>query len=237
MKVATVNIRCYIEHMAAPPPDRSPPARVRAPRPAKKPREQYHHGDLRRALLQAAVRTLQKQGLAALTLRAVGEELGVSRSALYRHFADKAALLTAVASEGFRMLRTDLVTAFEGGGRGRAGFEAMGEAYVRFALDHPWHYRVMFGSGFELDANDPALAQEGALAFGALVDALVQQQAQGLVRREAPELQANFVWAVVHGVAMLAIDGNLDHQGTDPRALTRYAVERLRTGIGIGRDP
>jgi AcrR family transcriptional regulator len=213
----------YVADMATP----------RAPRLVKKPRDQYHHGDLRRALLQAAVRTIQKSGFAALTLRAVGDEVGVSRSALYRHFADKSALLTAVASEGFRMLRVDLLAAWEGGGKGRAGFDAMGEAYVRFALTNPWHYRVMFGGGFELHADDPELLQEGTSAFVALVDALVEQQGQGLVRRDDPQTQANFVWAVVHGIAMLAIDGQLEHEGSDAEALTRYAVARLRDGIGL----
>src|SRR6185295_18921695 len=126
----------------------SPMAHARA-RLARKPADQYHHGDLRRALLQAALRTIQKQGVHALTLRAVGEELGVSRSALYRHFADKAALLTVVAREGFRMLRLELEGAWERAGKGRAGFDAMGEAYVRFAVAEPAHYRVMFGSGFD----------------------------------------------------------------------------------------
>jgi AcrR family transcriptional regulator len=217
-----VNIASYIRHMAS----------TRAPRLAKKPHDQYHHGDLRRALLQAAVRTIQKQGFDALTLRAVGSELGVSRSALYRHFADKAALLTAVASEGFRMLRADLLSAWQGGGKGRAGFEAMGEAYVRFARANPYHYRVMFGSGFELNAADPELAETGSAAYAALLDALVEQQSQGLVRRDDPQTQANFVWATVHGVAMLAIDGSLEPHGGDPGALTRYAVERLRSAIG-----
>jgi len=207
-------------------------ATPRAPRPARKPKDQYHHGDLRRALLQAAVRTLQKQGQAALTLRAVGDELGVSRTALYRHFADKSALLTAVASEGFRMLQADLVGSWQAAGKGRPGFDAMGEAYVRFAIANPWHYRVMFGGGFELDTSDAELTAEGEGAFRALADALVEQQAAGLVRQEDPQLQANFVWSTVHGVAMLAIDGNLEHQGADVAALTRYAVERLRTGIG-----
>jgi AcrR family transcriptional regulator len=207
---------------------------TRAPRLVKKPRARYHHGDLRRALLEAAVRTIQKQGFAALTLRAVGDELGVSRSALYRHFADKSALLTAVASEGFRMLGRDLFAAWEAGGKGQRGFEAMGEAYVRFALQNPWHYRVMFGGGFELDAADPELNEAGTAAFGALLDALVACQAQGLVRRDDPQTQANFVWAVVHGIAMLAIDGNFEHQGADVSTLTRYAVERMRTGIGLG---
>ena len=203
----------------------------RAPRLAKKPRDQYHHGDLRRALLQAAVRTIQKHGLEGLTLRAVGLELGVSRSALYRHFADKSALLTAVASEGFRRLRNDLLAAWEGQGKGRVGFEAMGEAYVRFALENPWHYRVMFGSGVELDAHSPELTTEGEAAFRALLDALIEQQAQGLVKKDDPQMQANFVWAQVHGIAMLAIDGALQHQGADAGALAHYAVERLRTGI------
>jgi AcrR family transcriptional regulator len=223
LNIVAVNIQSYIEHMAA----------TRAPRPAKKPRDQYHHGDLRRALVQAAARTLQKHGFDALTLRAVGDELGVSRSALYRHFADKSALLTAVASEGFRMLRADLVSAWESGGKGRPGFDAMGIAYVRFALDNPWHYRVMFGGGFELDASDPELMAEGASAFAALVDALLEQQARGLVRRDDPQTQANFVWAVVHGVAMLAIDGKLEHEGADADALARYAVKCVSTGIGL----
>jgi len=204
----------------------------RAHRLAKKPRDQYHHGDLRRALLQAAIRTIQKHGFDALTLRAVGDELGVSRSALYRHFADKSALLTAVAGEGFRMLRTGLTEAWEAAGKGRAGFEAMGEAYVRFARQHPWHYRVMFGSGFDLDTGDPELSQEGQASFRVLLDALVEQQQQGLVKADDPQAQANFVWALVHGIALLAIDGSFEHQGADVDALTRYALERMRTGIG-----
>lgn len=202
-------------------------ATTRAARPAKKPPDQYHHGDLRRSLLAAAVRTLQKQGFEALTLRAVGSELGVSRSALYRHFADKAALLTAVASEGFRMLESALRAGWEGGGKGRAGFLTMGDSYVRFAVDHPWHYRVMFGSGFELDDDDPELNESGKATFGMLVEALVAQQEAGLVRRDDPQLQANFVWATVHGVAMLAIDGNFEHQGTDRRVVTRYVLDRI----------
>ena len=218
----------YTEHVAT-------SAAPRAPRPAKKPKSQYHHGDLRRSLLQAALRTIQKHGFQALTLRAVGDELGVSRSALYRHFADKSALLTAVAAEGFRMLRGELLAAWEGAGKGAVGFEAMGEAYIRFAVQNPWHYRVMFGGGFELAKDDAELREEGEGAFGALVGALVEQQAQGLVQKEDPQLQANFVWAVVHGVAMLGIDGNLEHQGADVKSLARYAVSRLRTGIASGQ--
>src|SRR5687768_9601176 len=95
-------------------------------RPQKKRAGHYHHGDLQRALLEQALRTIQTDGVEQLTLRAVGEKLGVSRTALYRHFSDKQALLAAVGREGFRMLRQALTEAWEGHGRGRSGFEAMG---------------------------------------------------------------------------------------------------------------
>ena len=113
-------------------------------RPASRVRP-YHHGNLRRALLDEALATIRAEGVEGLTLREIGARLGVSRTALYRHFADKRALLAAVATEGFRTLRQQLVTAWEEGGRGRAAFEAMGVAYVRFAVANPAHYRVMFG--------------------------------------------------------------------------------------------
>src|SRR5688572_18192665 len=88
----------------------------------RKRRGAYHHGDLRRALLDAALRTIREEGVEALTVRAAGAKLGVSRSALYRHFADKGALLTVVATEGFRILRERLLEAWTQGGGGRSGF-------------------------------------------------------------------------------------------------------------------
>src|SRR3984893_7499965 len=176
-------------------------------RAARKPADRYHHGDLRRALVQEAVRTIQAKGVDAFTLRAVGLKLGVSRTALYRHFADKAALLAAVAGEGFHTLRVQLVEAWEQGGRGVEAFEAMGTAYVRFAMANPSYYRVMFG-GFVHDSTaDPELAREGAGAFHALVDAIVALQQNGLMRRDEPLQMARFIWTVVHGVAMLTRDG------------------------------
>jgi AcrR family transcriptional regulator len=162
----------------------------RAAKTSRKPRDQYHHGDLRRALLQAAVRTIQKQGVAALTLRAVGEDLGVSRTALYRHFSNKAALLAAVALEGFRMFRHELWNAWQNAGKGHPGLMAMGAAYVRFALAHPSHYRVMFASGFTNESGDPDVEAEGTSAFLVLLDALVELQEQGLLQKDEPMTQA-----------------------------------------------
>jgi AcrR family transcriptional regulator len=210
-------------------------ASTSAPRPARKRRGTYHHGDLRNALIREAARTIQDQGVAGLTLRAVGLRLGVSRTALYRHFSDKSALLTAVARVGFRTFRQELVDAGLSGGGGREGFEAMGRAYVRFAVNNPAHYRVMFGGFLEGCQRDPELAQEAAGSFQVLVDALVKQQQAGRVRQDDPTQLAGFVWAIVHGIAMLAIDGQL--RGRDPDAEVRFAIQRLATGIGRPESP
>jgi AcrR family transcriptional regulator len=203
---------------------------------ARKPDRPYHHGDLRRGLLDEAIATIRAEGVDGLTLREIGARLGVSRTALYRHFADKRALLAAVATEGFRTLRQQLVTAWEEGGRGRAAFESMGVAYVRFAVANPSHYRVMFGGFVDPKACEPELEAEAAGAFQALVDALAALQGDAIMRAEDTVKMARFVWAVVHGVAMLAIDGQLREPGAVDE-LMRYALERLRTGIERGERP
>ena len=199
-------------------------------RKARKPHRPYHHGNLRRALLDEALATIHAEGVEGLTLREIGARVGVSRTALYRHFADKRALLSAVATEGFRTLRQRLVTAWEEGGRGRAAFESMGVAYIRFAVANPSHYRVMFGGFVDPKAAEPELADEASGAFQALVDALAELQRDAIVRGEDTVKMARFVWAVVHGVAMLGIDGQLREPGA-VEELMQYAIERLRTGI------
>jgi AcrR family transcriptional regulator len=209
-------------------------ARRPAATPTRKRADRYHHGDLRRALLQAAVRTIGSHGVDGLTLRGVGSTLGVSRTALYRHFTDKDALLAAVAAEGFRMLREETGRAWEDEGRGLHGFEAMGVAYVRFALAHPSHYRVMFSAARARDissAADAELSEEGAGAFWVLVDALTALQGQNLARRGDPQQMALFVWAAVHGVAMLAIDGRLGQEPATIDGLTHYTTDRIRAAI------
>ena len=164
-------------------------------RPRRKPRDRYHHGDLRRALLDEAVRTIRQDGVDALTLRGIGVALGVSRTALYRHFADKRALLSVVATEGFRLLTERLVEAWGSGGV--RGFNAMGVAYIRFAMANPSHYRVMFGGFVEGAPRDAELTREATAAFQALVDALVALQKDGSVRKDDPLQLARFIWSAV----------------------------------------
>jgi len=208
-------------------------AKAQRPRP-KVSKSRYHHGDLRRALLEEAVRTIRDDGIAALTLRAVGARLGVSRTALYRHFADKSALLRGVSEDGFNRLSEALERAWTEAGGGVPGFEAQGRAYVRFALDNPPHYRVMFGVWSSREQDDSALRAAGTRAFQVLVDALSALQLEGVVRRdETPNAIALYVWAAVHGVAMLAIDGRLPDGPGGVREVIDYAARRIGPGIFV----
>jgi AcrR family transcriptional regulator len=203
----------------------TPPRRRK---PAAKRPSRYHHGNLPHAMLQEAVRLIQREGVEALTLRGVGARLGVSRTALYRHFTSKQALLTAVAAEGFRTLRSALAEAWESGGRGNEGFRAMGLAYVRFAVTHPSHYRVMFGGTLQ-HADHSVVRDADTDAFQVLLDAIVELQGQGLVRGGDPRHLAMYIWAVVHGVSMLALDGMLP--GMPAIDLMTFVNERMRTGL------
>jgi len=204
-------------------------------RAARRRARPYHHGNLRRALLDEALATIRDQGVDGLTLREIGARLGVSRTALYRHFADKRALLTAVATEGFRTLRLQLVSAWEDGGRSPVASQAMGVAYVRFAVANPSHYRVMFSRFVDPESQDPELAIEAKGAFQALVDAVASLQRDGVLRTDDTLLMARYVWSVVHGVAMLAIAGQLPERGA-VEGLLRYALQRLRGGIALNAD-
>ncbi len=208
---------------------------VPAPRPARKPARAYHHGNLRQALVDQAARTIRDTGVEALTLRDVGERLRVSRTALYRHFADKQALLAAVAAQGFRAFRQALAEAWEPSRHDPAGFIDMGRAYVRFARDNASFYRVMFGGFVDKVQCDPALADEAGSAFSVLVSAIAELQAKGAVRDGDPQGLAVYVWASSHGLALLAIDGQLSRPGVDLDALIEATIAQMWQGIA--REP
>ena len=211
-----------------------------ADRPKSQSKRPYHHGDLRRALVEEAIRIVGEAGVDALTLRAVGGRVGVSRTALYRHFADKAALLGAVALEGFRTLRCDLDAALAAAGRaGGEPLAALAEAYVRFGTAHPAHYRVIFGPGAKGRERDPALVREGHATFAVLVDAIAAGQAAGRLAPADPVRTAQVVWSLVHGLVMLGGDGQFACQSADPNtaaSLAGLAAAALLSGLVV-RSP
>lgn len=192
-------------------------------KPSKKPRGRYHHGDLRRALLDASHALVAEQGAGGLALRAVARRLGVSHQAPLHHFADKHELLAALATEGFERLTAALERAAERAGCDPvARLEATGVAYVRFALEQPELFRLMFGSTLA-DAQSPELRAAGARAFGVLVaQARASLEASGELDADRLDLVTTAAWSLVHGLALLQIDRRLPAVGPrDAAALAR----------------
>ena len=155
----------------------------------------YHHGDLEAALLGAAGKILEKEGVEALKFREVARRTGVSHNAPYRHFRGREALLAALAVEGFALLGEAQRAA-----AAASGLRGMGEAYVRFALAHPQRFRLMFGGQIRI-ATHARLREVATKAFDALSGALAAQlpEAQGAGDASIA------AWALVHGLAQLLL--------------------------------
>lgn len=191
-------------------------------------KRKYHHGDLRRALIAAAVETIAAEGVDALTLRGVAERVGVTRMAPYRHFDDKDALLASVAEEGFRLLHDALAAAVqEAGPDSRLQLLRMGESYVAYAVAQPSHYRVMFGPCADHMERYPDLARIAGATFAVLEETVRRAQQSGAVVQGSPQRLAATVWSLVHGIAMLT----LDRQVPFDSALTTDALRWIGTGI------
>ena len=171
----------------------------------------YHHGDLRQALIDSALALIQeKQDAKTLSMREVARQAGVSNAAPYRHFADKDALLAAVAVKGFRILTGYLREGVNSvPGEPLQQLQASGVAYVKFAIAHPSYYRVMFSAFQPGDAKSPELNEAGLDAFGVLVEVIASGQAVGQVRPGEARQLAWVAWSLVHGLAMLAIERQL----------------------------
>jgi AcrR family transcriptional regulator len=162
----------------------------------------YHHGDLRRALIEAAVETVATDGPAAVTLRGLAARAGVSHAAPVHHFGDKAGLFAAIALEGFDMMADDLTAVWEA----TADFGEVGVRYVHFALAHPGHFEVMFRPDLAgPPGSDLVAAKERA--FGMLTGPLV---ASGLEEHsESLRTTSLASWSIVHGLATLMLSGNV----------------------------
>jgi AcrR family transcriptional regulator len=191
-------------------------------------RDSYHHGDLKRALTSAALSLVAEKGPKGFTLTEAARRAGVSAAAPYRHFADKASLLATVAEQGFRDLHSDLAAAAAVASEPKARVIELGRAYVRWAVAHPDHYRVMFGAE-NSKANHPTLAVAAEQAFGDLLDAIKECQEAGIVGGDDPREIAAPLWSLVHGVASLAIGGELRDVGIkqDPEAMIAGVVARV----------
>jgi AcrR family transcriptional regulator len=198
----------------------------------------YHHGGLRAALLAEAAAMIAEGGAASVTMRAIGQRLGVSRTAPYRHFADKTALLVAVAAAGFSRLKSRLQTIDTGAPPpGVEWLRRMGEEYVRFALENPAHYRLMYGKEALTRQDRPELREAAIALFEQLVGVIQAHQKSGGIKRQDPRAQAYVAWSAVHGLASLWIEGHI--LATDDidgliRQTTRTVLDGMRVRRGRG---
>lgn len=180
------------------------------------PSKPYHHGDLRAAVLRNAVEAITELGVSATSVREVARRTEVTHAAAAYHFGDRTGLLTAVATEGYRMLGAALTAAKED----TESFLELGVAYVAFSIEHPAHFDVMYQPGL-YHHDDPDLlaakAETAALLYGSR-DADDRQIALGVA-----------AWSLVHGLATLWRNENLPAQlGDDPLDITRLVARHLQ---------
>jgi len=173
-----------------------------------KDRSAYHHGDLRAVILTEAARLVAERGADQLSLRELARAAGVSHAAPAHHFTDRRGLFTALATEGFQLLAGVLADA-------QGNFAHAALAYVRFAIEHPGHYQVMFNKSL-LDVSDSELAAAEA-ASGAELSRGVATLGDPNARADPPGAQLA-AWSLVHGFSMLWLNGavNAEVRQLDP---------------------
>jgi AcrR family transcriptional regulator len=200
----------------------------------------YHHGALRDALLAAAERVLERDGLAGLTLRAVAREAGVSHAAPTHHFGDLTGLVSELAAIGFRQFNVAMAAARAAAETPPQKAMAAARAYVRYAEAHPGMYGLMFRTE-RLDMTRPSLREAAEASFAGLAGAVAAQR-QEQISKEGLSLQQGAAiaraWSLVHGFTMLLLDGRLGDilrclpKGTDAESL----LDAMMTSTA-GRPP
>lgn len=188
----------------------------------------YHHGDLRQALLKQARASLTDTGVDKLSLRAVAAQVGVSHAATYYHFANKTALLNALALDAFADLQQYMAAVLET--EPEQQLRGLARAYVDFALTHPAEFRLMFAPALRRDDERTPVEQAGRATYQQLLDAV-----QALQNITAPtEATAITLWALVHGLATLMLDGPLYRNARTTagrQKVLEIAIDQLLNGV------
>jgi AcrR family transcriptional regulator len=200
------------------------PVKRERPKPSpRRARSGAPGASLRDTLVVAAVALIARRGPQGFSLREVARRARVSEAAPYWHFADREALLAAVAERGFEEMAKGMMAIWSREVEPVERFRALGIGYVRFALAHPSYLRVMFGSEVPDKAGHPALKAAGERTFAMLVQAIAECQAAGQVRAGAPEDLAVGAWSIVHGLAALLVDGKLKDRAANAEEAERLA--------------
>lgn len=200
----------------------------------------YHHGDLRVALIEAALDIIDEIGPQGLTIRKVAQRAGVSHAAPYRHFTGKDELILAVVERGFELLNESMDRARAAAGDDRlAQFAAAGDAYVAFGMAYPAYYKVMYSGDLLSVTDNPALQQASASAFDRMTDDIRAGQELGIVKPGDPELLAIAIVSSVHGFLSLANDNRLERlhgKGANLTELKDFVMQCIFEGVGTPQN-
>jgi AcrR family transcriptional regulator len=183
----------------------------------KKKRATFHHGDLDAALRKAALGLVKKRGLTGFSLREVARAVGVSATAAYRHFADRDALLAALAADGFGLMSMEMERVLGevppgSAAAGRKRLRALGAAYVRFAMEQAPYFRLMFGPyglGGQAERVRAFLDPKRARPIDLVRRVVDEVVAAGAIPARDVEHAVGFLWSTAHGLAELQLDGAL----------------------------
>lgn len=188
----------------------------------------YHHGNLKQALVEAALELIRVRGPTGFTLSEAAKNAGVTPAAVYRHFEGREDLIAEAAAQGFEIFADLMDFAYDSGQPSDlASFEATGRAYLAFARRHPGHYVAMFESGISVNRT-PELARVAARAMGVLEKAAVKLSEHiPPEKRPPPQMFSAHIWALSHGVVELFARGNPGTKSPFP------PEDLLETGIGI----
>lgn len=198
------------------------------------PKDSYHHGDLRRELIQAATAMVEADGVDALSLRKLAERVGVSPPALYHHFRDKQALLCAIGEEAIDLIAGEMQRGLAGVEGLEARFERFVTVYVRFALGHPELYELLFGRAiWKADGPESeAFRAKARASFRSYAEMVISLQAQGWLAPDLNPLRlAQVMWGTLHGLCCMYNDGLAFSPGDveDISQYARWLLQRLRT--------
>jgi len=195
------------------------------------PRKNYHHGDLKNALIKAGVEILAKEGVDGLSLRKVAQKAGVSHSAPYSHFPDKQSLIAAISTEGFNQLYSELqAVAEQYKDNPKRQLIDGAQAYVQFAMNKADTFKIMFSGVLEKEKEYPSFVDVSRKTFELVVDIVRAGQDAGMLRSTQPELMAVSVWGQVHGIISLALEGQISHMVLDrysTRELVSFAINQM----------
>jgi AcrR family transcriptional regulator len=201
-------------------------------------KDSYHHGDLKNALITAGIEILAETGVQGLSLRKVAAKVGVSHAAPYAHFADKQALVAAIATQGFSLLyeRIDAILKQYPDDPLRQLLECAW-GYIDFAMTDPAHFKITFSGAVAQEKNYPALVEMTRKSFDGVQQIVANCQAAGILSPGPSDVAAVGVWSQVHGLALLLLDGQISHTVLDRVPLKALLVACLQQMVRIPLNP